>query len=529
MKVRSMSLSRRAFLGGVTATTIGWSLGARAQDDGAARPFLHGVASGDPLPDRIILWTRVTPGDVDGPVDVRWLLATDPALTAVVGGGTVRTSAASDFTVKVDAGGLEPGRTYYYAFDVGRDRSPVGRTKSAPDGPVDRVRLASLCCSNYPAGYFTVYRHVAARNDLDAVVHLGDYIYEYGNGVLGNGTPLDRVPAPDRELRTLDDYRQRYAQYRTDADLQAAHRQHPFVAVWDDHELANNAWRAGAAAHDAATEGPWVARRDAAWQAYREWMPIREAAGPGLRLYRRLRFGSLVDLLMLDTRTLRDEQVGAFDFAELGSTRRTMLGAEQESWLHQQLRASTADGTVWRVLGQQVLFSPLMPAAGPALNPDNWDGYRAERRRLLELAGSDAAPDVAILSGDFHSSWAFDVPLDPWDGYAADSGAGSRAVEVLAPPVSSPPLFLDPTLRAQIGLLRPNLPHLRYVEGDRYGYVLVDVTAERLQAEYHLVPDVRVPGAPASRAVGLTCARGTAHLVEDAAAVPSADGSDPAP
>jgi alkaline phosphatase D len=258
-------------------------------------------------------------------------------------------------------------------------------------------------------------------------------------------------------------------------------------------------------------------------------MPFREAAGPGLRLYRRLRFGSLVDLLMLDARSLRDEQVGSLDFAQLGSPRRTMLGAEQESWLHQQLRTSTADGTAWRLLGQQVLFSPLMPETGPALNPDTWDGYRAERRRLLELVGSDAAPDVAILSGDFHSSWAFDVPADPWSGYDAATGAGSRAVEILAPAISSPPLFLDPTLRAQIGLLRPALPHLRYLEGERCGYVLLDVTADRLQAEYHLVPELRVPGAAASRTVGLTCARGTAHLVEDTTVIPPRDGPAPAP
>jgi alkaline phosphatase D len=190
---------------------------------------------------------------------------------------------------------------------------------------------------------------------------------------------------------------------------------------------------------------------------------------------------------------------------------------------------STAGGTAWRLLGQQVLFSPLTPATGPALNPDTWDGYRAERLRLLELIGSEAAPDVAILSGDFHSSWAFDVPPDPWEGYDARSGTGSRAVEILAPAISSPPLFLDPTLRAQIGLLRPTLPHLRYMEGDRCGYVLLDVTADRLQAEYHLAAEVRAPGAAIDRAMGLTCARGTARLVEDTAAIPPVDGPAPAP
>lgn len=516
-----MPLSRRAFLGGLTASTFAWSRRARAQDtSGGPPPFRHGVASGDPLPDRVILWTRVTPQSDDATVDVRWLVAVDPELTDVVAGGMSRTSAGRDFTVKVDAGGLAPGRTYYYAFDLGRERSPVGRTKTTPEGPLARVRLASVCCSNYPAGYFTVYRCLAERADLDAVVHLGDYIYEFENGVLGNGIGIDRLPDPPQELRTLEDYRQRYAQYRTDLDLQDAHRQHPFIAVWDDHELANNAWRGGAVAHDPVTEGAWSARRTAAYRAYMEWMPIREAERLGIRLYRAVRFGSLVDLLMLDTRGLRDEQVGTLDRGGLSSPRRTLLGAEQEAWLHQQLRTSAASSVSWRLLGQQVMFSPLMPEAGPALNPDTWDGYRAERQRLLELLATGGVPDVAILSGDFHSSWAFDVPADPWQGYRSDTGQGSLAVELLAPAISSPPLFSDPTLRAQLTLLRPALPHLRYLEGNRCGYVLLDVTNERLQAEYHLVPEVRVPSAAASRAVALTCARGSAHLVEDSVPVP---------
>jgi alkaline phosphatase D len=520
-----MPLSRRDFLGGVSASTLAWSMRARAQ--GVAQsplPFRHGVASGDPLPDRVILWTRVTPpGGGDDPIDVRWVVATNPELTEVVTGGTSRTSAEHDFTVKVDVGGLEPGQTYYYAFDRGRERSAVGRTKTTPEGAVDRVRLATVCCSNYPAGYFTVYRHLAERTDLDAVIHLGDYIYEFENGTLGDGTAINRLPEPPRELVTLEDYRRRYAQYRTDLDLQKVHRQHPFIVVWDDHELANNAWRSGAAAHDPATEGAWSTRRAAAYRAYMEWMPIREVDGLGIRLYRKTSFGSLVDLLMLDARALRDEQVDSLDLGALSSPRRTILGAEQEAWLHQQLQVSVAAGTAWRVLGQQVLFSPLTPNAGPALNPDMWDGYRAERARLLDLLATANVPDVAILSGDFHSSWAFDVPADPWQGYTPSTGEGSLAVELLAPPVSSPPLFLNRTLRAQLGLLRPTLPHLRYLEGDRCGYVLVDITNERLLAEYHLVPEVRVPGATISRAGAFTCMRGTAHLVDVSTTAPVLD------
>ncbi len=525
-----MPLSRRAFIGGISASTLAWTLRARAQPEtGASPPFTHGVASGDPLSDRVILWTRMMPESGASAAEVRWLVATDPALGDVMASGTAGTDATRDFTVKVDVRDLEPGRIYYYAFEVDSKRSPVGRTKTMPDGPVDRIRLATVSCANYPAGYFTVYRRLAERTDLDAIVHLGDYIYEFENGVLGDGTQLDRLPAPPREVRTLDEYRQRYAQYRSDPDLQEAHRQHPFIVVWDDHELANNAWRGGSPEHDPFTEGPWSARRAAAYRAYLEWMPIRESAGPAPRLYRRIRFGSLADLLMLDARALRDEQAGGLDVDLLASPRRTLLGAEQETWLHQQLRASASAGTSWRLIGQQVMFSPLTPDGTPALTPDSWDGYRAERRRLLDLLATGEAGDVAIVSGDFHSSWAFDIPADPWTGYNAATGEGSLAVELLTPSVSSPPLLQDPFLRVQVALLRTQLPHLRYLEGDRCGYALIEVTAERLRAEYHLVPDVRVPGTAASRAAGLTCRRGAGHLEPDPEPLAAVDAAPPAP
>src|SRR5688572_1585503 len=253
-----MSLTRRQFLWSAAATAaLGaprlsevWSaaLHAQASPESAGR-FRHGVASGDPLDDRVILWTRVTPPDeaAAAAIDVRWRVATDEGISQVVAEGTARTSRDRDFTVKVDAGGLQPGRPYYYAFEAGGDRSPVGRTRTLPAGAVDRVRLASLCCSNYPAGFFNVYRCVANRDDLDAVVHVGDYIYEFANGVYGDGSGLLRIPEPRREAVTLSDYRVRYATYRSDPDLQEAHRRHPFIVVWDDHELTNNAWQIGRA------------------------------------------------------------------------------------------------------------------------------------------------------------------------------------------------------------------------------------------------------------------------------------------
>ena len=319
-------------------------------------------------------------------IDVRWRIARDPALVQAVAQGSVRTTAERDFTVKVDASGLRPGRPYYYTFETGGERSPVGRTRTLPAGAVDRVRLASVCCSNYPSGFFNVYRCLANRQDLDAIVHVGDYIYEFENGRYGNGTALLRIPEPRREAVTLSDYRIRYATYRTDPDLQEAHRQHPFIVVWDDHELTNNAWAGGGANHNPDQgEGDWGSRKAAAYRAYLEWMPVRESRGAGIRLYRSFRFGTLVDLVMLDTRALRDQQVARTDVAALVDPHRSILGADQEAWLFGELRSSQRAGTGWRVLGQQVMFSRVVPPGRPVMLSDSWEGYQASRDRIFDF------------------------------------------------------------------------------------------------------------------------------------------------
>ncbi|OFW13624.1 MAG: hypothetical protein A3F70_10930 [Acidobacteria bacterium RIFCSPLOWO2_12_FULL_67_14] len=508
-----MSLTRRQF---IWTTAAGWPL-LLPRDVALARQadvFRHGVASGDPLADRVILWTRVTVADgVDAAVtEVQWRLASDPGLTQTVARGTVRTSAQRDFTVKVDAAGLQPGRTYYYAFEARGQRSPIGRTKTLP-AAADRVRLAVACCANYPAGFFNVYRCLANRADLDAIVHVGDYIYEFENGIFGDGSALLRVPEPRREAVTLADYRVRYATYRTDPDLQEAHRQHPFIAVWDDHEMANDAWAGGAANHNPEQgEGDWAARRAAAYRAYLEWMPVRDPAGSSPRLYRAFRFGGLADLIMLDTRGLRDRQVATDDVAGLASPERTILGASQEQWLFDQLRSSQDAGTAWRLLGQQVMFARVMPAGKPVLITDTWEGYQAARDRVFDYLAADRIRDVAILSGDLHSSWAFDVPRSPWDGYQP-SGDGSLAVELMAPAISSPPLFSAPGLRDRVPLLKAVLPHLKFLDGDNRGYVLLDVTASRMLAEWYFVPTVLERSDAESRAAAFVCERGSSRLV----------------
>src|SRR5688572_4132948 len=354
-----MSITRRKFIQGAAASAALIPLAVRAQQsapDPAVRLFRHGVASGDPLTDRVMLWTRVTAPPTRsaiGPIDVQWVMASDEALQQVVARGTAQAAPERDFTVKVDAGGLSPGRTYHYAFTAGGERSPIGRTKTLPER-TDRLRVASVSCSNYPTGYFNVYRCLANRPDLDAVVHLGDYIYEFAANRYSDPS-ISRSVEPVTEIVTLADYRTRYAYYRNDPDLQAVHRQHPFIVVWDDHELANDAWSGGAGNHNA-SQGDWKVRQRAAYRAYLEWMPIREVSGTEIQLYRRFAFGGLADLIMLDTRGLRDQQVTGGDKTAFADSRRTLLGAAQESWLSDTLRASQKSGTQWRILGQQILF-----------------------------------------------------------------------------------------------------------------------------------------------------------------------------
>jgi len=519
-----VALTRRQFLWSAAAAAAlrcpasreAWSASLQAQASGesATGPFRHGVASGDPQTDRVVLWTRVTPGgDSASSLEVRWRLASDESLARVVAQGTARTASDRDFTVKVDAGGLQPGRPYYYVFETGGARSPVGRTRTLPTA-AERIRLASVCCSNYPSGFFNVYRCVANRADLDAVIHLGDYIYEFENGRYGDGSGLLRIPEPRKEAVTLDDYRIRYATYRSDPDLQEAHRLHPFISIWDDHELTNDAWSGGAANHNPEEgEGDWATRRAAAYKAYLEWMPIREAPGGGIHLYRSFSFGTLADLFMLDTRGLRDQQVGSTDIAALADPRRSILGAPQETWLFDQLRASQRAGSAWRLLGQQVMFSRLGQPGRGALLPDSWDGYPFARDRVMDLLTSERVRDVAVLSGDVHSSWAFDVPWNPWEGYER-AGKGSIAVELVAPAISSPPLFTAPEMRDRSVLLRALLPHLKFLEGESRGYVLLDITRQQLRGEWYFVPTVLERSAAEQRATAFICERGSAHLTE---------------
>ena len=482
--------------------------------------FAHGVASGDPLADRVMLWSRVTPA-MAGDVSVEWRLSESPDMTNPLRSGTVVTHAERDYTVKVDATGLAPGTAYYYDFHALGTASPIGRTRTLPEAGVERLRMAVVSCSNYPFGFFNVYGRIAERADLDVVLHLGDYIYEYpGRGVppevnpdeYGDGRSLGRAPEPPYEIVTLDDYRTRYACYRTDPDLQAVHRQHPMIVVWDDHESANNSWQGGAQNHDPARgEGPWPKRETASVQAYYEWLPIRESEpDTPLPIYRSFDFGDLVRLNMLDTRLIgRDEQLdnnaenGFTDTGAYADSERTLIDNDQYDWLADQLQNSPAR---WQLLGQQVMFGQLKAVGAPNsantenpdgqggvfINADQWDGYPRARERVWRLIrGGQGAPNVAIdnivvLTGDIHTSWAQDITEDPNnpDFYNPDTGTGSMAVEFVGTSVTSPGSNGDPES------VKSQNPAMQYVELASRGYMLLDITRERVQSEWWFVDDI---------------------------------------
>jgi alkaline phosphatase D len=524
-------LSRRDFLAAGLAVGALPIIG-RAQPQ-ASGVFKHGVASGDPLSNRVVLWTRVTPTPgQSSPIDVGWMIAPDPRMSRVVGRGNARTSPDRDFTVKVDVGGLEPGATYYYRFFANGEQSVVGRTRTLPLGRPRRVRLALASCANHPFGFFNVYARIAARADLDAVLHLGDYIYEYANNSYGNrqegdGTALGRVPAPNRELLSLADYRARYAQYREDPDLQAAHRQHPFIVIWDDHEFANDAWAGGAPGHTTA-KGNWLERRGAAARAWREWLPVRDIPGIEPRTYRRFTFGNLADVLMLDSRIVgRDAQASRTDTASLERANRQILGSAQEDWLFGTLEDSRRAQRPWQVLGQQVMFAPQAPPGTATTSEDSWDGYRAARQRVFDTAAASKVDHLVVVTGDAHSSWAYDVARDPFDPakYNPQTGKGAIGTELVAPAVTSPGWF-TPEQGAKLLAARP---HLRYLEGQHRGFVVLDLTPERLQADWWFVPSV------AERTADVTCAKSLVseaarpHLTEATGPLATGDAREPAP
>lgn len=475
-------------LGGAGAAGEAMAATPRALFAGRAE-FLHGAASGDPLDDRVVLWTRITAEATTAPIAVRWEVSTDPRFKTLVHKGDARATASRDYTVKVDVTGLKPATDYFYRFQYLRNGKPFGksvggRTRTLPKGAVKDVVLAVASCSLYPNGYFNAYDAIAKLPRVDAVLHLGDYIYEYGAAPddygMASPTAKTRVPDPPRELLSLEDYRRRHALYKTDPALQAAHARAPWIVVWDDHETADNSWIGGAENHQPATEGDWVKRKAAGIKAYYEWMPIREPAAGTLpeAAWRRFQFGDVATLLMTETRlTARSHQLdygrdlpvvdGKPDFAaftaKLKDPDRRMMGQGQEQWLAREVDASMQAGTAWQVLGNQVVMARVVPPdlkaamgdqayaallarlpayvakpveesrtlaqVGAPGNLDAWDGYPADRARVYDIFKASQARPI-VLAGDSHAFWANEL----WD----DAGTTRVAAEFGVTSVTSP-------------------------------------------------------------------------------------------
>lgn len=464
-------------------------------------PFYHGVASGDPLSDRVIIWTRITLPEhnriawvnidsastvyssslFDSAVQVSWQVATDTSFLNVVRSGIFTTDSSLDYTVKVDVTGLQPNSWYYYRFRTTDSVcSIIGRTRTTPVGNADSLRFAVFSCSDFQTGYFNAYHDIAHRNDIDAVMHLGDYYYEYEAGGSDYQGDSLRLHPLDHDAFTLADYRLWHSQYKLDPDMRAIFQQYPWIQIWDDHDVANNSWNSGAQNHNAATEGNWYVRKDAAFEAYYEWLPIREQApSDDSTMYRSFKWGNLLNLILLDTRyEARDSSLGSAipeNNAYLTDTNRNMLGPVQLSWFKTQLSDTT---TQWKIVGNQVMLAPL-DAAGLILNGDQWDGYPAERKRVFDYIMRQNIHDVVFVTGDIHSSWANDLP-HPDSTYNKNTGAGSVATEFIGTSITSTASAVTiPQALIQLGN-----PHVKYVDLTLRGYLLLDVNKHRVQGDF---------------------------------------------
>jgi alkaline phosphatase D len=535
----SLAITRRGLL---AAGVTGLGLAAAPLSAQAARGFTHGVASGEPAAHSVLLWARYASGQ---DARLRWEVSESPDFAHIVSGGDAVASPAHDSCAKAVADGLKPATWYHYRF-VAPDgsMSPVGRTRTLPDGATDRFRMAVFSCANMGFGYFNSYAHAAEDDAFELAVHLGDYFYEYHHDTYPTEKQrvAGRTPEPLTEAIHLADYRLRYASYRSDPDLLRLHQLYPMIAVLDDHETANDSWNGGAENHTPATEGSWSARKKAAMQARAEWLPISDDT------YARYEVGDLATLFRLETRlTARDQQfdlsavvkgmapdqaeaaLKAFHDGAYMDAKRTMMGQEQERWLADGMRASAKAGRKWQVLVQQVVMGSLLlpptvsldldpelekiaasrmagllaaTKAGIPFNMDSWDGYPAARRRLLDAA-REAQANLVVLSGDSHNAWAFDL--------------GGAGVEFAGTSVSSPGAesylpFVKPDTLAH-ALAGAN-PALKWCDTARRGYMAVELTPERASCEWRFNETVRQRSTALSGTQRMAADHGARRLTE---------------
>ncbi len=494
-------LSRRAVLriAGNASALIGLgaltSCAARRLPNLRSNPFDLGVASGDPLPDGVVLWTRLSQaalvevGEHTEPAHVDWELAADDSFQRIVQHGTAVALPELGHAVHAEVRGLQPGRTYWYRFHAAAATSPVGRTCTAPamDASPSSLRFAFVSCQNYEHGYFTAFQHLA-HEDIDLIVHLGDYIYER---TFTSAPQVRRHEAG--EVKTLAEYRARYAHYRADPDLQAAHAAAPWLVTTDDHEVVDNYAGSHPSEEDSESPAQLLLRRAAAYQAFYEFMPLRRRSvpeGADMRVYRRLEWGRLARFHVLDTRQYRTDQPcgdrqkvrceGALDAAA------TMMGAEQERWLYEGLRSSPA---LWNVLANQVMMAQLARSepAGRTYSMDKWDGYVAARQRLLDFLGDARPANPIVLTGDIHTNWVADLKRNFAEPASAIVGS-----EFVGTSMSSGGDGRDTSPAAQAQLT--DNPHVHFFNGQR-GYVRCTVTPGLWTADYRVLPYVSRPGA----------------------------------
>lgn len=534
----SFTLDRRSMI-----LTGSFGLGALAVPgfalaDTAATGFTHSVASGEPGPDSMLFWTRYVPkGDT---AELKVEVSQTQDFAKIVAGGSMITGPWRDHTVKITVGGLKPGTRYFYRF-VAPDGSfsPVGMTRTLPEGDVSKFTAAIFSCSNLPFGYFNAYGHAAARDDIDLAIHLGDYFYEYKQGGYAppGGAVANRWPEPAGELLHLADYRLRYASYRSDPDLQELHRVKPMIVQWDDHESANDSWEGGAENHQPDTEGDWDARKAAAMQAYREWMPVSDEYWGSYDI------GTLATLYRTETRLLgRTHQpdiaplfmeadpvkaLTAFKNGAWMDPAATMMGSEQELWLDHAMRRSVKAGTKWQVVGFGTIMgntrapmeattwiAPDAPArvkayvqagilaskVGLPMNFDNWGGYPAARARFLKSAQSMGA-DLIVISGDSHNAWAYDLGQDgkpagvEFAGHSVSSPGYESAVKV------------DPKQVAS-ALVNAN-PELQWCDTSRRGYMAMTVTPQAVSNDWLFVDTLTERKATAKIGHSATVKRGS--------------------
>jgi alkaline phosphatase D len=458
--------------------------------DSSLKPFYHGVASGDPLADRVVIWTRVTPAFESDSIPVAWEFSTSKSFSVEMLTDTVFAVRARDYTIKVDVKGLEPGQYYYYRFRALNNTSPIGRTKTASQDS-DSLKLAVVSCSNWEFGYFNPYENIA-RKEVDAIVHLGDYIYEYATGKYGD-TTIGRKHIPEYEVVSLQDYRSRYSQYHVDKALQHARQQHPFIVTWDDHEVANNVYTAGAQNHQP-EEGDFSTRKSAAKQAYYEWMPIREGEP---NLYRTFSFGKIASLIMLDERLAgKTKPVDSLSDKTISDEDRSVLGKEQLKWFHTQLKSPAT----WKIIGNQVVFSDLNTTHlhhGGSANLDAWDGYPAEKKNIIHWIESEKIQNIVFVTGDTHASWAIEAATDIAKKYHPSTSAGAFAIELGTTSISSgngneSSFPMDTILQREKGLLATN-PHVKFVNNRDHGYLLITMRPNRMRAEWWYAKTLRTP------------------------------------